>query len=170
MPEHPRSAQSAHTPPPRTVTEPADGRSPAAARRALGEKALVALLVLLCAAFVWGIGWIAYGFLRAGTAAGIGLGLALLLLGAISAWAIVREVQFGLAMQRLGRASLLDDRLNALSTDQARSIPDARADAEASPTAWQPWFRLAVAHSAHRERGAARAAMREAARRFDQQR
>ncbi len=144
--------------------------APAPASGARGQKLLVALLVLLCAGFIWGIGWIAYGFLRSATPVGIGLGIALIGIGAISLWAIVRELQFGAAMQRLGRASLKDERLNQLSLDEWRSIADARSAADSCPDAWQPRFHLAMAHSAHRERSAARAAMREAAKRFDRQR
>lgn len=101
------------------------------------------------------------------------LGIGVLILPVIGVWIIVKEVQFGRATQRLGarleaegglpaddlprRPSGRVDRAAADGAFAAR-----RADVEAAPQDWQPWFRLAMAYDDAGDRRRAREAMRRA--------
>src|SRR5690625_2825537 len=67
------------------------------------QKLLVAALVLITAAYCWGLGWIAWGFSRAGGAIGWGLALGVAILLALTVWVTWREVLFGMAAGRLAR-------------------------------------------------------------------
>lgn len=131
----------------------------------MGQKIFAAVMVLLCLIYVWGMGWIAYGFLTSGTPVGIGLGLALIVLIGLSLWVLWREVRFGLDTQRLARAARADGFFDRVTEDELKSFPAAKRDVEADPEAWQPWLRLSLAYEAKRDRRNARMAMREAAKR-----
>src|SRR5690625_4412122 len=65
------------------------------------QKLMVAALVLITAAYCWGLGWIAWGFSRAGGTIGWGLALGVGILLALTVWVTWREVLFGLAAGRL---------------------------------------------------------------------
>lgn len=67
------------------------------------QKLLVAILVLITAAYCWGLGWIAWGFSRAGGTVGWGLALGVAILLALTVWVTWREVLFGMAAGRLAR-------------------------------------------------------------------
>jgi hypothetical protein len=130
------------------------------------QKLLAALLVLITAAYAWGLGWIAWGFARVGGVLGYGLALGIVILLALTIWVTWREVLFGMAAARLS----------------ARYAPpvgadgeDARAEFESARTAledgslgqgaeaeWRAWFRLALAYDALRDRKGARMATRRA--------
>ncbi|MDN5901335.1 MAG: hypothetical protein L0H74_14900 [Brachybacterium sp.] len=125
------------------------------------EKIFVAALVLLTAAYAWGLGWIAWGFVRAGTALGYGLALGIGILLLLTIWVTWREMLFGLGSGRLAH--------------QYEPLPEAdeedpRAEFEAARTAiqdgaendWHAWFRLALAYDALRDRKGARMATRRA--------
>ncbi len=125
------------------------------------QKLFVGLLLLVTAAYVWGLGWIAWGFVRAGGGLGLGLALGIVVLLVLTVWVTWREVLFGLSAGGLA----------------ARYAPPAEADAEdpraefeAARTAvedggekeWRAWFRLALAYDALRDRKGARMATRRA--------
>lgn len=63
----------------------------------------VALLLLVTAAYCWGLLWIATGFARAGGLIGWGLAAGLVLLLVLTVWVTWREVLFGLRAGRLAR-------------------------------------------------------------------
>src|SRR5690606_5906947 len=65
------------------------------------DRLLVALLTLITAAYAYGLGWIAWGFMRAGGPLGYGLALGVVILLALTIWVTWREVLFGLAASRL---------------------------------------------------------------------
>lgn len=106
------------------------------------------------------------------------LGASLLVFGGIGAWFLVREIQFGLATERL--AIRLDDAgelgqedLDALPRSPGgridRSAADTlfarrKAETEAAPDDWGGWYRLAAAYYAAKDAGRARGAMRNAIR------
>lgn len=127
------------------------------------QKLLVALLVLITAAYCWGLGWIAWGFFRAGGAIGWGLALGVGILLALTVWVTWREVLFGVAADRLAREYRPEAAL-------AAAAPDGRAEFESARSAiqddgeenWQAWFRLALAYDAVRDRRSARMATRRA--------
>ncbi|GAA1488551.1 hypothetical protein [Brachybacterium sacelli] len=125
------------------------------------QKIFVAALVLISAAYCWGLGWIAWGFLRAGGALGYGLALGIVILLALTLWVIWREVLFGLRAAGLSRRY----------SPPAQAVDgDPRAEFEAARGAvlsggdqdWAAWFRLALAYDALRDRKGARMATRHA--------
>ena len=124
-------------------------------------KIFVAVLVAITAAYCWGLGWIAWGFLQVGTALGYGLALGITILLALSVWVVWREVLFGLRAGGLARRY-------QVPRDAVEDDP--RAEFEAARTAiqdggeqdWAAWFRLALAYDALRDRAGARRATRQA--------
>ena len=106
-----------------------------------------------------------------GEALFIPLGAALILLPALGAWAMVREVLFGIRVQRLGRilgeeGGLPPDDLPRSESGRIdRGAADAaferqREETEAAPGDWRSWFRLSLAYDAAGDRKRARQAMR----------
>lgn len=105
------------------------------------------------------------------------IGVAYLILPAIGAWALVRELLFGARTERLAKileaeGGLPEDTLPR--TPAGRVIREAadlefqkyRAEAEAAPADWRSWFRLSCAYDAAGDRKRARASMRDAVRLF----
>jgi len=103
------------------------------------------------------------------------MGAALVVLPLIAAWALWREIAFGLGTQRLGR---LLEAEHALPSEQIDVRPSGRPDraqadalfpayrsaVEASPDDWRGWFRLGLAYDGAGDRPRAREAMRTAIR------
>jgi tetratricopeptide (TPR) repeat protein len=102
-----------------------------------------------------------------------GMGVALLLLPLIGAWAMAAELAFGMRSQKLA------DRLNREGTLPVDSLPkrssgrvdraaaDAefpayRLDVEQHPDDWRAWFRLGLAYDASGDRRRARNSIRRA--------
>ncbi|MCS6712359.1 hypothetical protein JSY14_10115 [Brachybacterium sp. EF45031] len=134
---------------------------------------LVAGLVLVTAAYCWGLGWIAWGFWRAGGVVGGGLALATLLFLLLSVWVTWREVRFGLASAHLvaavpvdhaaGRGGLRHDLPRPQRQELARQEFDRAREVAAGPDAtWPDWVRLARAYDDLGDRRHAREAMRRA--------
>ena len=128
--------------------------------------------VLLALYFVF-VGVRAVALLSSGTAIGIVMGAALVVLPLIGAWALWRELQFGRhatqLVDRLAAAGRLPEEQVDVSASgkpdraQAReAFPRYQAEAEASPEEWQVWARLGIVYDACGDRRRARAAMREA--------
>ncbi|PZU45884.1 MAG: hypothetical protein DI566_09015 [Microbacterium sp.] len=135
---------------------------------ALIMAALLALYIALVAQRAWLL-------LTSGEPIGIGMGVALIILPAIAAWALWREVSFGLGTQRLARQLEADGDLPAEQLDvrpsgrpdrdQADALFPAYRDAvEQSPDDWRAWFRLGLAYDGAGDRTRARAALRTAIR------
>ena len=135
---------------------------------ALIMAALLALYIALVAQRAWLL-------LTSGEPIGIGMGVALIILPAIAAWALWREVSFGLGTQRLARQLEADGDLPAeqldvrpsgrADRDQADALFPAYRDAvEQSPDDWRAWFRLGLAYDGAGDRSRARAALRTAIR------
>ena len=104
-----------------------------------------------------------------------GMGLALIVLPLVGAWALAAELLFAFRAERLLRVlreegGLPDDDLPRLPS--GRIDPDAadvvfpryQAEAEAQPESWRAWLRLGLAYDASADRKRARWAMREAIR------
>lgn len=101
------------------------------------------------------------------------LGVALILLPPIGAWAMARELLFGSRMQKL--AKILDSE-GGLPVDDLPRTPGGRIvreaadaeflkyqhEAEAAPDDWRSWFRLSCAYDAAGDRKRARSSMRDA--------
>ncbi|WP_422116986.1 hypothetical protein [Brachybacterium sp. UNK5269] len=129
----------------------------------MGQKLFVTALVLITAAYCWGLGWIAWGFLRAGGVVGYGLALGIVVLLALTVWVTWREVLFGLAAGRL--AARYSPPASAIEGDARAEFEAARTEIQDTPeaeTEWRAWFRLALAYDALRDRKGARMATRRA--------
>ena len=101
------------------------------------------------------------------------LGLALVLLPLLGAWALVAELVFAFRSQRLmtrldAEGRLPDDELPTLASgrvDRAAAdavFPKYQAETEANPEAWWAWLRLALAYDASGDRRRARSSTRRA--------
>ncbi|APX34443.1 hypothetical protein BH708_18960 [Brachybacterium sp. P6-10-X1] len=125
------------------------------------SKIFVAALVLITAAYCWGLGWIAWGFLRVGSALGYGLALGIAILLALSVWVIWREVLFGVHAGDLSRRYQVPP--DAVPGDPRAEFEAARTAVQDSGEAdWTAWYRLALAYDALRDRAGARRATRRA--------
>ena len=105
----------------------------------------------------------------------IALGVALIVLPVVGAWALVSEIVFVIRGQRLVRrlgeqgALPVDDlpRLSSGRIDPAAAdleFPRYREDVESHPESWEAWLRLGLAYDASGDRSRARWATRAAIR------
>jgi hypothetical protein len=148
----------------------------------------VAALVLVTAAYCWGLLWIASGFARVGGVIGWGLAAGLAILLVLTVWVTWREVLFGLRAGRLARlygAARSEPRADEADGADGETEPAdaqdpaalrearkaaARAEFEDARDAlqdggeddWRAWYRLGLAYSANRDTRDARAAVRRA--------
>lgn len=110
-----------------------------------------------------------------GEPVGIAMGVALIVLPFIAAWAIGRELLFGARTERLVRqldaegALPVEDLPTRASGRPLRDAADEefpryRAEVEAEPESWRAWFRLGLAYDASGDRRRAREALRQAIR------
>ena len=105
------------------------------------------------------------------------IGVAYLALPVIGAWALLRELLFGVRTERMAKALEAEGGLpedNLPRTPAGRIIREAadaefekyRVETEAAPENWRSWFRLSCAYDAAGDRKRARASMRDAVRLF----
>ncbi|SEA70320.1 tetratricopeptide repeat protein [Leifsonia sp. 21MFCrub1.1] len=110
-----------------------------------------------------------------GEPVGIAMGVALIVLPFIAAWAIGRELLFGARTERLVRQLDAEGGLpvedlptrasgRPLRDAADRDFPRYRAEVEAEPESWRAWFRLGLAYDASGDRRRAREALRQAIR------
>lgn len=129
-----------------------------------------ALLVYLAVAI-----WLAVMFISVGSPVSIGMGITLLVLAPIGAWALVREMMFGFGADRLGRLLDAEGGMPPVETELTPSGRIARADADpliaryaaeadAADGDWRARYRLGVVQDAAGRRKDARASIREAIR------
>lgn len=133
----------------------------------------VGLMALLLTVYLLLVGWRAVLFVQSGDPVGILIGVALIVLPVIGAWALVREILFGLRCERLVTQLAAE---GALPVDDLPTRPSGRpyreaADAafpefrdavDAAPGDWRAWFRLGLAYDASGDRRRARGALRTA--------
>ncbi|WP_442786761.1 hypothetical protein [Leifsonia sp. ZF2019] len=126
----------------------------------------IILLVYLVLVFQRSIMLIATGEI-----VGVVMGIALVVLPIIAAWAIGRELLFGAQTEKLVR---ILDAEGGLPVEQlphrasGRPLRDAadadfptyKAEVEAAPESWRAWFRLGLAYDASGDRRRAREALR----------
>lgn len=140
--------------------------------------AVMAALLVLYLALVAQRAWL---LLTSGEPVAIAMGVALLVLPVLAAWALARELWFGIRAQTLGRrleteGGLPDEAVavrpsgRVLRSEADALFPAYRADAEAHPEDWRAWFRLGLAYDAAGDRRRARAAVRQAIRLETQER
>lgn len=135
----------------------------------------VAVMAVLLAVYIVLVGQRAWLLLVSGDPVGILLGVALVVLPLLAAWALGRELWFGVRAQQLGRrleegGGLPSEQVDVRPSGRVvRSEADAlfpayRADAEAHPDDWRAWYRLGLAYDAAGDRRRAREAVRRAIR------
>jgi len=137
----------------------------------IGVAVMAAALALYLAIAIW----LAVMFFAVGTPAAVGMGIALIVIAPIGGWALLREMRFGFAADRLGRrldgeggmpeapAELTPSgRLRREDADPL--IADYTAQVEAAPGDWRRHYRLGVVQEAAGRRKDARASIREAIR------
>jgi hypothetical protein len=131
----------------------------------------VAVMAVLLALYIVLVGQRAWLLLVSGDPVGIAMGVGLVALPLIAAWALVRELLFGVHAQRLGRrledeGALPDDEVGVrpsgrvLREDGDAVFPAYRADVESHPDDWRAWYRLGLAYDAAGDRRRAREAIR----------
>lgn len=135
----------------------------------------VAVMAVLLVLYLVIVGDRAVKFVLTGEPVAIAIGVALIVLPIIGAWALVRELLFGIRAERLGR--ILESE-NALPADELpvrpsgrperdavdAVFPQYRAAVEESPGDWKAWYRLGLAYDGAGDRRRAREAIREAIR------
>lgn len=110
-------------------------------------------------------------FIGTGDPIAMGMGVALLVLPLIGVWALVRELLFGVAAERLGRRLEAEGGMPVAETDLTPSGQIAREDAEPlitryrreadrAPADWRALYRLGVVQGASGRRREARASIR----------
>ena len=115
----------------------------------------------------------AVALLASGSAIAVTMGVAMLILPLIGAWALLRELAFGYRATRLAdrleaEGLLPDEPVSVLPSgrpqreDAEAAFPRYKAEAEAAPDAWQSWMRLGIVYDAAGDRKRARAAIRQA--------
>lgn len=143
-------------------------------------KATVAVLVVVLVFYAALVGMKGIALLGAGSAVGVVLGAALLVIPVVALWLVWREVVFGRRSAALG--AILDAE-GGLPADDLPRRPSGRADraaadeafvgrraeTEADPESWRSWYRLALAYDDAGDRTRARAAVRRAISLFDRE-
>lgn len=116
----------------------------------------------------------AVALMRDGSPAAVALGVGVLLLPIVGAWAVVATLRAGLAHQRLAGLAAQDGMeldvsglprmpSGRIRRDAADALfHSVRAEVEADPADWRRWYRLARAYDYAGDRGRAREAMRKA--------
>lgn len=138
--------------------------------RAFGGAALMAALLVLYLVLVVVR---AVAFLGSGSPVGVAIGVALLVLPAIGAVLLVRELEFGVRATRLTRrlageeplpgAELARRPSGRVERGEADALFERYAEAaEAAPGEWRPWLRLGLVYDLAGDRRRARRAVRRA--------
>jgi len=133
----------------------------------------VIVMALLLAVYLVLVGQRSVLFVLTGEPVAIAIGVALIVLPIVGAWALTRELLFGFSAERLGRRleaegglpseefpSRPSGRLDRDAVDEA--FPSFRTAVEEAPEDWRPWYRLGLAYDGAGDRRRARAAIREA--------
>lgn len=135
----------------------------------------VVVMTALLALYIVLVGQRAWLLMASGDPIAVAMGIALIVLPLIAAWALGRELWFGVRAQQLGRrleaeGGLPQDEVTVrpsgrvLREDGDAVFPAYRADAEAHPDDWRAWYRLGLAYDAAGDRRRAREAVRAAIR------
>ncbi|MEJ5915878.1 hypothetical protein [Pseudokineococcus sp. 1T1Z-3] len=154
--------------------QPVEGAGPARRRRGGARtKVVVGVLLVLSVLYLvrladWGV-----RLLGSGEVVGVLLGVGVIIVPLLVGWAIVREVLFGAASQRLAdelaaTGGLPVDDLRrrpsgrVVREDAERLFTRYRAEVEEDDNDWARWYRLSLAYDASGDRRRARAAARHA--------
>lgn len=132
----------------------------------------VAIIAAVLVLYIVVIAQWAWLLVRSGTPIGIAMGAALVVIPLIAAWAIARELWFGVRAERVGRrleaeGGLPDDDVavhpsgRVVRAEGDAVFPRYRRDVEAHPDDWRAWYRLGLAYDAAGDRRRARSAIRQ---------
>jgi cytochrome c-type biogenesis protein CcmH/NrfG len=142
--------------------------------RALRIQLLIGFMCVALVVYLLLLGRIAWAFITSGSAAAVGLGLAILVMPLIGIWVMVSTLQAGLTHQRLARLARENDMeldVSGLPRMPSGRIQRDAADAlfetvrdelEKDPGNWLRWYRLARAYDYAGDRSRAREAMKKA--------
>ncbi|MCS5719636.1 hypothetical protein N1027_16005 [Herbiconiux sp. CPCC 205763] len=130
-------------------------------------------MAVLLAVYIVLVGVRAVQFVLTGVPIAIGIGVALIILPIVGAWALVRELMFGMRTQRLVEQLEREGELpvddlpkkasgRPLRAAADEEFPQYRDAVEADETDWRAWFRLGLAYDASGDRRRARGALRTA--------
>ena len=137
-------------------------------------RVVVGILTAVLIVYFWLLTDRAIALIGSGSAAGIALGIGVLLLPIIGVVLVGWELRFGWQTQKLARRLAADDLLpddselpRRASGRVERDAADAhfevvRGEVEAAPEDWRGWYRLAHAYDLAGDRKRARSAMRQA--------
>lgn len=136
-------------------------------------KWVAGLLTAAVAFYLVLLGQRSWVLLTSGEPGAVVLGVGVLVLPVLVAWAVWREIRFGMATERMARALDAEGLLPAeqVATTAGGRVDRAAADVvfgryreavQAAPEDWRAWFRLAWAYDTAGDRRRARAAMRRA--------
>ena len=137
-------------------------------------RVVVAILTLVLIVYFYLLADRAVSLIASGSAAGIALGIGVLLLPIIGAVLVFYELRFGWQTQKLARQLADQDLLpddsglpRRASGRVERDAADAhfeviRVEVESAPDDWRGWYRLAHAYDLAGDRKRARSAMRHA--------
>lgn len=137
----------------------------------MGTRIGVGLMAVLMTLYLVVLAQRAVLFVISGEPAGIAISVGLLILSLVGAWALVRELWFGVRSGRLARileeegGLPVDDLPTRASGRPIRDAADAsfpayQAEVEQDPASWRAWFRLGLAYDASGDRRRARGAIR----------
>jgi hypothetical protein len=143
-------------------------------RQVLRVQVLIGFFCVALVAYFLMLGRIATAFIASGRLAAIVLGVALMALPMIGAWAMLSTLRSGLAHQRLAR--IIHDEGLELDVSGLERMPSGRirrdaadelfatvrAELERDPDNWRRWYRIARAYDYAGDRRRAREAMAKA--------
>lgn len=133
----------------------------------------VAVMAVMLGLYIVLVAQRAWLLLVSGEPVGIAMGVALVVLPVIAAWALWREIMFGRGAERLATRLEAEGGLPSEEVDVRQSgrvdraqadalFPAYRADVEEHPGDWRAWFRLGLAYDGAGDRTRARQAIRKA--------
>ncbi|MBZ4488597.1 hypothetical protein LQ938_05140 [Microbacterium sp. cx-55] len=135
----------------------------------------VAVMTVVLALYIVLVAQRAWLLVASGEPVGIAMGVALIILPIIAAWAIGREIWFGARAAAVGRrleaeGALPEEQLavrpsgRVMREDADAVFPSYREAVEAAPEDWRAWYRLGLAYDGSGDRRRARGAVRTAIR------
>jgi hypothetical protein len=130
-------------------------------------------MAVLLALYLWAAAYQGVVMISTGVPVAIVMGLALIVLPVVGAWALWREIAFGINSTKLvniiqAEGSLPGDDVphrpsgKPVRADADKEFPTYAAAVEETPESWRAWCRLGLAYDASGDRKRARAAIRTA--------
>lgn len=139
------------------------------ARALIGSLVMAALLGL----YLWAALFQGIVLIGTGEPVAVAMGVALIVLPVVGAWALYRELRFGFSSQKLLKIIQAEGDVPGADLDHRPSGRPIREQADEefpryakavdeNPESWKAWFRLGIAYDGSGDRKRARAAIRTA--------